>query len=282
LGDSAEAGSLDAFESSLASFLIRLSNGDDRFVGLPLFPYKAFRHSMLWVSQDGDIDRPALLRGRRVGIGMYASTALVYLRGVLQHDYGVSPDSIDWVSSERERPEVELPALVRVQYRPSTQSLSERLADGEFDAIADFWKLREVERALPIRRLWHDVRSTEREYYERTGILPIMHLILIRREVRERTPDATITICRAFQQAAATLLEELLDNGAGQVSQSPWAYLQIEDDWRVIGRAHLAQGLTANEPALRMLISNLHEQGLIGHPLTLEDAFDPEAVRLLQ
>jgi 4,5-dihydroxyphthalate decarboxylase len=237
---------------------------------------------MVWVSQDGDIDRPAVLGGRRVGIGMYASTALVYLRGLLQHDYGVSPDSIDWVSSERERPGVELPASVRVQYRPSAQSLGERLANGEFDAIADFWKLREVERGLPIRRLWHDVRSTEREYYERTGILPIMHLILIRREVRERTPDATIMICRAFQQAAATLLEELLDNGAGQVSQSPWAYLQIEDDWRVFGRAHLAQGLTANEPALRMLISNLHEQGLTRHPLTLEDAFDPEAVSLLQ
>jgi 4,5-dihydroxyphthalate decarboxylase len=237
---------------------------------------------MVWVSQDSDINEPAELDGRRVGIGMYASTALVYLRGVLQHDYGVSPDSIDWVSSERERPGVELPAPVRVHYRPSTQSLAERLANGEFDAIVDFWKLRQVERGLPIRRLWRDVRSTEREYYERTGILPVMHLMLMRREVRERRPDATIMICGAFQQATATLLEELLDNGAGQVGQSPWAYLQIEEDWRVVGRAHLAQGLTANEPALRMLISNLHEQGLTRHPLTLEDAFDPEAVRLLQ
>src|SRR5262249_37946083 len=160
----------DVSEMSLSSYTILCSEGDSRFVAIPVFPSRVFRHSAIYVPASSPIERPQDLRGRRVGVGDYQMTAAVWVRGLLQHEYGVPPEDIVWVTGKPIR-SIAPPQGVRMQPIPSDATLEAMLERAEIDALISVMLPRGL--GTSVRRLFRDGRTVEAAYYRKTGIFPI-------------------------------------------------------------------------------------------------------------
>jgi 4,5-dihydroxyphthalate decarboxylase len=273
----------DASEMSLSNYLMGLARGDTRFVGLPVFPYRAFRHSMLWVSERSGIRAPRDLIGKRVGVPEYAVSALLYARGMLQHDHGALPGDIHWFRSRVERVVLDLPGNVQVEQLPSGAALDDLLARGELDAVADFAAPRgAADGSAQVRRLFPRVRDVEADYYRRTSIFPIMHLIVLRRDVYERHPWAAASLVKAFQAAKERCYAELERNLVSDaVVLTPWLRLDWEEARAVFGGEIYPYGVQANLPTLEAAVQYSYEQRLSARQLRVEELFAPETLDLL-
>ncbi len=173
----------DASEMSLASYTILCSEGDDRFVAIPVFPSRMFRHSCVYLGLKSGIREPVDLKGKRVGVGDYQMTAAVWVRAFLQHDYQVKPEDLIWVTGGPIRP-IENPPGVRIENREASKPFEELLECGEFDALISVM----IPRALwddppSIGRLFPDYRKIEADYFRRSGIFPIMHTLVLKRSL---------------------------------------------------------------------------------------------------
>ena len=189
----------DVGEYSLSDHLRAFAAGTADYVALPVFPHRAFRHSMLWVRTASDLTDPADLRGKRVGVDSYATTALVFLRGMLQDEHGVGPSDITWIRTVPERIPIDIP-VVRIEDRAA--DLGALLESGEVDAIAPFQPPAAASAQPPrARHLISDVRAVEAEYYKRTGIFPIMHVLVLRRPIHESDPTVAPRLVTAFEEA---------------------------------------------------------------------------------
>ena len=164
-------GEFDVSEMSLSSYTILRSEGDTRFIAIPVFPSRVFRHSALYVRADSPIAIPEGLKGKRVGVGDYQMTAAVWVRGFLTHEYGVKPEDIGWVAGKPIR-SIKPPEGIKVESIPADTTLEAMLELGEIDAL--------VSVMIPsgfgktVRRLFRDARKVEVEYYSKTRIFPIM------------------------------------------------------------------------------------------------------------
>src|SRR6516164_2456449 len=170
-------GEFDASEMSLSSYTILRSEGDTRFIAIPVFPSRVFRHSSVYVRADSTIERPEELKGRRIGVGDYQMTAAVWTRGFLAHEYGVMPEDVTWVVGSPIR-NIKPPAGVRLEPLPAGTTLEAMLERGEIDALSSVM----IPEALgtTIRRLFREPRKVEAAYYAKTGIFPIMHTFVLK------------------------------------------------------------------------------------------------------
>ncbi|HKY50694.1 MAG TPA: PhnD/SsuA/transferrin family substrate-binding protein [Candidatus Limnocylindria bacterium] len=197
--DRTASGAYDAGEFSFLHALTNIARDDDTFVFLPVFPHRVLRHSMLWTRSDSELRELAQLRGARIGIGAYATTGLLYLRGLLEDEHGIRPDEITWVRTRPERTAVAVSGVVIEDVSGETDDL---LARGVVDAVAVFTAPRLARSAPPLARpLVRDVASREAEYLERTGILPIMHVVALKSAVHRDAPDVAPSLIRAFERA---------------------------------------------------------------------------------
>jgi 4,5-dihydroxyphthalate decarboxylase len=177
-------GEFDVSEMSLSSYTILRSEGDTRFIAIPVFPSRIFRHSALYVRSDAAIESPEDLKGNRVGVGDYQMTAAVWVRGFLTHEYGVKPEDIVWVTGKPIR-SIRPPDGVRVESIPAVTTLEAMLQRGEIDALisvmipSGFGKT--------VRRLFRDSRKVEIEYYRKTRIFPIMHTLVLKTDLYNET-----------------------------------------------------------------------------------------------
>src|ERR1700716_1817203 len=180
----------DAAEMSLSSYLLRRSRGDDAVLAIPVYTSREFRHSCIWVRSDAGIDSPHALKGKRMGVPEYQMTAAGWIRGLLSDDYGGVPGDLDWFSGGLYEPgrEEKLPISipgVQITAIGAQQTLSDMLLDGELDAIMG----PRPPSGFPgpkVRRLFEDFKSVEQAYFRRTGVFPIMHTVVIRRELLDR------------------------------------------------------------------------------------------------
>src|SRR5439155_304914 len=180
----------DAAEMSLSSYAVSLMRAEPAFVALPVFPSRFFRHSCIFISTKGKVREPADLARARVGTPEFQMTAPVWIRGILQDDYGVDPAAPSYFTGGEEQPgrseklKLDLPPRIKVQPIGPTQTLSAMLADGEIDALytarapSTFYS-----RPDDVRRLFPDAAAVERAYFQRTRMFPIMHVIAVRRDV---------------------------------------------------------------------------------------------------
>jgi 4,5-dihydroxyphthalate decarboxylase len=269
----------DASELSCANYFVLRSRGDTRFVAIPVFPSRTFRHSAVYVNTSAGIREPADLRGKRVGCPEYGMTMAIWVRAFLQHDYGVLPSDFTWLSGGVEDPgrgdrvPTRVPDGVRLEAAPSDRSLSEMLESGDIDALFSPSTPSVFRAGSPrVARLFPDFPRVEAEYYRRTGIFPIMHTVVLRREIYERHPWAALSLYNAFVQAKQRALAALHETDVLTISLA-WMAAYAEQEAALAGERLWEDGFAANRPVLEALKGYLAEQGLLQNDFAVEDAF---------
>jgi 4,5-dihydroxyphthalate decarboxylase len=271
----------DICELSLSSFALKTAQGRNPYVGVPVFLSRAFRHSSIYVRRDRGIASPADLCGRRIGTPEYQLTACVWVRALLEDDYGVKPSDVIWVRAGINEPgriekiAVNLPSGIRIEQAPAQTSLNELLLKGAIDAIiaprapASF-----VHGAPNVGWLFSDPVEAATAYFRRTGIFPIMHMLGIRRSLTEQHPWLPFAVMKAFVQAKQTAVDRLLDPSAAKVTL-PFVEEQMRAARQLLGEDFWAYGLEPNRKVLETFLHRHHAQGLSGRRLTPEELFHP-------
>ena len=266
----------DASELSFGKTVALLAQDDPQIVPIPVFPSRVFRHSAIYIGEKSGIQKPEDLEGRRVGIPEWAQTAGIYVRGLLQHEYGVNLAAIDWIQAgvrepgRGEKVALQLPADLRLTPRPDT-SLSQMLAAGELDAVIS---ARAPQNA---KRLFPDHQALELEYWKKTRIFPIMHVVVLRKDVYLRNRWIAMNLLKAFTAAKQRSVARALELG---VSHAPlpwvadhaarWRELAGEDFW--------PYGAEPNRTTLEAFLQYAFEQGVCRRRLKLEELFAPETL----
>jgi len=271
----------DVAELSLASYATLVARDASPFVAIPVMLSKLFRHSCIYVRKGAGIERPQDLKGKRVGTTQYGATAVVYIKGMLQDEYGVKPEDLHWfiggLSTPTEPPLVplNLPGKVDLEFLPRGQTLEAMFADGKLDALFAILLPQLFLAGSPqIERLFPDHRDIEEAYYRRTKILPIMHTVVIRKDVYRNHPFVAASLYRAFCEARDRAIAPLYDTDALMVSL-PFLIDHIEHSRRVFGHDFWSYGLEPNRPSLDALCRYVHEQGLAPRRIKPDDLFVP-------
>ena len=257
----------DASEMSLSSYTILRSEGDERFIAIPVFPSRVFRHSAVYLREDSPVAKPEQLKGKRVGVGDYQMTAAVWVRGFLQHEYGVRPEDISWVVGKPIRA-IKPPEGIRLEVLSGEKTLETMLQQGEIDALVSVMLPRKLGNG--VRRLFGDFRSVEADYYRRTRIFPIMHTLALKRTVYERHPWLAVSLYKAFCKARDLAQHWLYDTDALPVTL-PWVIDEVEKS-RDVRWDYSVEG---SRPTLEALVRYLDEQKLTRRPMRVEELFAP-------
>jgi 4,5-dihydroxyphthalate decarboxylase len=269
----------DICELSLSSFTVKTAAGDCPYVGIPAFVSRAFRHTSIYVRTDR-VKEPADLKGRKVGLPEYQLTANVWARAILEDDFGVKPSDIHWIrggiehASRPEKIAVKLPSGVRMENAPEGKTISELLATGEIDGFIAPRPPTVLGRGLPIGWLFRDPTAAAKDYFQRTGIFPIMHLIGVRRSIAERHPWLPAAVLKAFEQSKSVALDMLADTSATKVTL-PFVEEQLKAARDVMGEDFWPYGVAANRKTLEVFLRHHHAQGLSPRLVGVDEMFHP-------
>jgi 4,5-dihydroxyphthalate decarboxylase len=269
----------DVCELSLSSFAIKTARGDCPYVGVPAFVSRAFRHTAIFIRTDRGIESPADLKGKRIGLPEYQLTACVWARAILEADHGVKASDIVWVRGGLEEPgrlekiPVELPDTIRVEIAPSDRSLNTMLEAGEIDGFIGPRSPSSFEKGNPLlRRLFADSVGAATDYYRRTQVFPIMHIIGVRRALVEQHGWLPATLLKAFEEAKLRALAKLNDTSATKV-MLPFVEEQLAAARTLMGPDFWTYGIEANRHVLDMFLDHHHRQGLSQRRLCIEELF---------
>ncbi|OGA18650.1 MAG: hypothetical protein A3H32_14030 [Betaproteobacteria bacterium RIFCSPLOWO2_02_FULL_63_19] len=271
----------DAAEFSSSELISRISAGRCPFVAIPVFPSRTFRHGFICVNRRSGIRGPKDLEGRRIGTPLYTQTAAIWLRGHLAHDYDVDLSGVTWVqgalslAGAHGAPSVLPPVrAARIEINDSGKSLSRLLEEGTIDATLGSNIPEALGRNPDVQRLFPNFHDIERDYFKRTRIFPIMHLVAIRREAYEANPGIAASLYRAFEESKNRALTRMKHLGALRY-MLPWLPEYLDEIEQVFGGDPWPYGIEANRPTLEALVTYMAEQGIIAKALPLEQIFVP-------
>ena len=271
----------DACEMSGTEYITHLATGNSPFVALPVFASRMFRHGFIVINTRSGIKTPKDLEGRRVGVQLYTMSAAMWIRGMLQHDHGVDLSTISWVQGSIDSPGTHgtptvLPLLKQpdVVNNDTDRSLSQLLEDGEIDAVLTATLPTGLGTHPDLVRLFPNFRQVETDYYTRTKIFPIMHFLVIRKDVYNRNPAAAGALYDAFCRAKKIALERLRYSGALRY-MLPFLPDDVDEIDRVFDGDPWPYGIEANRPTLEAEIQYMVEQDYIAGPMAIEDLFVP-------
>jgi 4,5-dihydroxyphthalate decarboxylase len=264
-------GEFDVSEMSLSSYTILRSEGDTRFIAIPVFPSRVFRHSAVYLRADSKIETPQDLKGKRIGVADYQMTAAVWVRGFLKSEYGVAPEDVTWVIGRPVRT-IKPPSGIRIEAMPAETTLEAMLERGEIDALASVM----IPKGLgsTMRRLFREPRQVERAYYEKTGIFPIMHTFVLKTSLYEKNPWLAVSFYRAFSRARDIAYRTMYDTDALTVSL-PWVIDEVEETRKIFGPQIWDYSIEGSRPTLEALVSHLDEQRLTRRRMNVEELFVP-------
>lgn len=274
----------DVSELSLSTFALKTAEGSNPYVGIPVFPSRAFRHTSIHVRNDRGIEGPADLKGRRVGTPEYQLTACVWARALLQDEYGVAPSEVLWVRGgmehrgRREKVALRLPPEIRFEEAPDDLTLSQMLERGDIDGIVGPRAPSCFERGHPqVRWLFADPSRAAAEYFERTRIFPIMHVLGVRRELAEQHPWLPMALHKAFTAAKDIALARLTDTSATKVTL-PFVEEQLRAARALMGPDFWSYGAAPNHHVLDKFLHHHHAQGLSRRRLSVEELLHPSTL----
>ncbi|SNT17949.1 4,5-dihydroxyphthalate decarboxylase [Noviherbaspirillum humi] len=270
----------DISEMSFSSYLVKHSKGESPYIAVPVFLSRAFRHTSIYVRKDR-IKRPEDLKGCRIGVPEYQLTAIVWARSILQDDYGVRPEDVTWVRGgidEPGRPEkikLQLPADVRLESAPEGDTISAMLDRGDIDGfIAPRPPGGAAAKNPNVGWLFDDPTAVAKDYYKRTGVFPIMHVVGVRKELAAQHPWLPGAVLKAFEQSKAAALEKLSDTSATKVTL-PFVEEQLKAARETMGSDFWSYGVAANRKTLETFVRHHHSQGLSARLMNVEELFHP-------
>ncbi len=279
----AQFAEFEASEFSISTLVALVSRGDRRFVAIPVFPSRNFRHGYLFINNRSGIEKPEDLHGKRIGVPEYQMTAALWIRAVLQHDYGVKPSDMHWFTGglrspgRQERAKLTLPDDVQLTVITDDRYLEEMLDGGDLDAL--FSAARPASLVAgedKVRRLFPNYREVEKDYFRRTGVFPIMHTVVLRREFYEANRWVALSLYEAFEVAKRKAHQRLIATGALAVSL-PWIPDDLEEiDDVFAGRDPFEYGIDANRKVIEAVVQHSLEQGLAARSVTIEELFAEE------
>jgi 4,5-dihydroxyphthalate decarboxylase len=271
----------DASEFSLSEHITKHIAGNSPFVAVPVFISRVFRHQFVFINTRSGIKHPKDLEGRRVGVPLYVQTAAVFIRGMLRHEYGVDLSTIRWVQGAMDHPGTHgkpnvlgLLKPIALEQNSSGKSLNQLLEDGDIDAIITASIPEPFGRNPDIQRLFPDFRTVEAEYFKRTKIFPIMHVLAIKRETYEQHPFIATSLFNACLESRALAIAKMRDVGALRY-MLPWLVADFHEIDEVFGDAFWPYGVEENRPTLEALVTYLYEQAMIPRTVPVEELFVP-------
>jgi 4,5-dihydroxyphthalate decarboxylase len=284
----------DISEIGLHPFILAYANDDFRdYTLLPIFPLRVFRHKSIFIRTDRGINRPEDLKGKTIAMPGYSSTSLTWIRGILQDEYGVSPNDIEWVLSGKDsgknlsgsvsKYENVMPDSLNVRTGSPDKDESDLLESGEVDALFHALQPRAFVEGNPIvGRLFPDSRAAEQAYFKRTGIFPIMHAVTIRKSLLEENPWLAQATFDAYSQAKQLTYHKMTEMGWA-FDALPWYGQELEATREVMGNNFYSYGLDKpNRKTVEALCRYSFEQGMSQRQLTVEELFAPESLGLVE
>ncbi len=273
----------DISEMSFSSLIMALAHGDERWVGLPVFTTRRFFHTGILVRRDRGIESPADLKGKQVGVPEYQQTAALWTRGVLQHEFGVEPKDMEfWMERVPDQSHggatgFQPPAGVTINQIPLEKNIGSMMLSGELDATllyivdpnlidrstADLWSHPDIKPIFP------DAKAEGVRFYNKTGLYPINHGMVMKREVAEAHPWAILNVLKAFQQANAAATRQRMDHVDAYLE----AGLLPADARAVLAKPLIQHGIVANRNVLETAAQYSFEQGLTPRLTKLEEVF---------
>lgn len=267
----------DVSEMTLASYIVLRARGEAPFIGIPAFLARTFVHAGLFVNTKSGIREPKDLHGKRVACGQYLMTFAGWMRGILQNEYGVDLSRIDWRTGRPEA-ELHLPPQMKVSLLPDGKPLPDRLEAGEIDALIHP-RIPEKFRAHPhIKPMFADSRAVELEYFHKTGVFPILHLVVIKESIYHDHQWVASSLLRAFQQAKEICYRDLAETLEGVRYTIPWLDSHLSEVRQQLGADFWPYGLKRNRQTLDTYIRYLHQQHFLSNPIPAEELFAPNAL----
>ena len=276
----------DISELSLSSYTLQVARGENLYVAIPAFVSRLFRHSGIYIRADRGIVRPQDLKGKTIGLPEYQITANVWIRGILNDEYGVKAQEVRWRSGgieqpgREERTPLKLPPGIDLAPIPPGNTLSAMLEAGELDGLIGARAPSSFLRGAPkVARLFPDFKAAEQEYFRRSKIFPIMHVIGIRKSLLQMHPWLAVNAMKAFIRAKELCWYEL-----GQIghlfNSLPWGVAEFAETRKLMGEDYWSYGLPANRHVLDAFTRYHHEQGLSARQLSPEELFAPSSCDL--
>tara|TARA_Y100000588_G_scaffold187204_1_gene201299 strand:+ start:1310 stop:2296 length:987 start_codon:yes stop_codon:yes gene_type:complete len=271
----------DACEMSGTEYITRTSTGNCPFIAIPVIASRMFRHGFIVINKNSGIKTPKDLEGRRLGVQLYTMSAAMWIRGMLQHDYGVDLSTIRWVQGAIDGPGAHgVPTILPLLKQPSIEnndtekSLSKLLEDEEIDGILSAMLPPCLGKNPDIVRLFPNFREVEADYYRRTNIFPMMHLVVIRREIYDANPSVATALYDAFSAAKNIALDRMRFSGALRY-MLPFLPDDVDEIDRIFGGDPWPYGIELNRPTLEAEIQYMVEQHYIAKPFPIENLFAP-------
>jgi 4,5-dihydroxyphthalate decarboxylase len=262
-------GEYDACEYSLGSYMVARAHDMNWLQAIPFFPRRMFAHRFCFVRAGSGITRPCDLKGGKIGLLGYQNSLALIVKGMLMHGYGLPVTDVTWVTTREERVSAKLPPNIKVQRLDGERRLEDLLLAGEIDALVEpdlpeAW----LQREGTVARLFPDCEKEEREYYERTRIFPIMHPIVVKKEILDRDPWVATSLFEAFAQSR-TLYRELVQ----QPHRSSVVWNKDEEERQFFGKDPFSQGLRENRHDVASMIQFAEEQGMLPRSLGVDELF---------
>jgi 4,5-dihydroxyphthalate decarboxylase len=273
----------DVSEMSFSSLMMAIAGGDERWVGMPIFTTRKFFHTEIMARRDAKIEKPADLKGRRVGVPEYQQTAALWTRGVLQHEFGVSPTEMEFwmerVPSHSHAGGVGFkpPKGVTIHQIPEEKSIGSMMLSGELEAVIHYLRHDnlvdrskvDLDHHPDVKFIFPDPIAEGARYYRKTGIHPINHGMVVKREIAEKHPWVVLNLLKAYDRANAIADAQRMEHvdyhvAAGMISQ---------DAAKALREPVLRHGIKANRKILETAAQYSLEQGLTPRLMKLEEVF---------
>lgn len=272
----------DAAEMSLGAYVTLVGSGNSPFVAIPVFPSRLFRHSGVFINKHAEISSFEDLRGKTVGIPQYAMTAVIWMRGILHNEHGVSPEEIRWIQGGLNEPgggekiEFTYPSGVRVDSAPADATLSDMLERGEIAALFCARAPNAFIKGSPeVVRLFPNYKEVEQDYYRKTKIFPIMHTVVIKKSLYQEHAWVARSLYDAFSRARQQTYKRMCNITSALPVMLPWLMAEVEDELSFFGDDFWPYGIEANRITLETFTQYAHQQGLTSYQVEVDSLFAP-------
>ncbi len=278
----------DVTEIGLIPFISKYINEGFRdYTLIPIFISRTFRHRNIFVHVDSGISKPEDLRGKKVGTPGYGMSANTWIRGFLLDEYGLKAKDLNWIETQKSSDGGKFKSGkyyfaddFPLTKGPPGVDESELLLSGKCDAlITAITPKAFIEGNPKIKRLFSDVTATEKAYYKKTKMFPIMHVIAIRNDAIKANPNLPKEVFEMYSKAKEMAYEDMETTTSLKVTL-PWVAQEFKDTQALMGEDFWSYGIEANRKELESVMRYVYEQGLIKRRINFEELFHASTLKL--